>query len=84
MALYQVTKQVTGAVGEPLCQREQQIALGTEPLHQHRRGDAGFPGNGRQRQLTRSNTVHDRVRRRKQLVVGHLSRTGTHRSLIYF
>jgi hypothetical protein len=59
--------------------REQQRALGTEPLHQRACGEARFGGDLPQRQFRRAATAHDPHQRREYIGVLGLSSSWTHR-----
>ena len=69
------------AAGEALGQREQQLPFRAEPLDEHGGGDAGFPGNGRKREVARADAVHHGVGGGEELVVGDLARAWAHRRL---
>jgi dihydrofolate reductase len=79
MLLPQRSHQLAGAFREPFRQRDEQGVFGSEPLHEHGRGDTGLPGNGCERQLAGADAIHDGVGGGEQLLVGDLSWAGAHR-----
>jgi len=69
-----------GSFGELACDGAEEAELGAEALDQRPRGEARLARDLRERELLRPDAHHDPVRRRVDLVVGRLPRTGAHRS----